>query len=149
MDLKRQLFVPPPHGQTSRVDTRTSLSAAYVIWVPALAKDTSGFDMSGGNWTQSRMYGRFGQGFVGCSPRHSFRWILDLSSCKTESKKDKVSPPVTPGDHSSDGPSPLTPVPGESGRIGLVALLSESCVTGRIVAPLKSGELAQPRFELV
>jgi hypothetical protein len=33
------------------------------------------FDMSGGNWTQSRMYGRFGQGFVGCSPRHSFRWI--------------------------------------------------------------------------
>ncbi|CAG8089809.1 unnamed protein product [Penicillium nalgiovense] len=34
---------------------------------------------------------------------------LDLSSCKTESKKDKVSSPVTPGDHSSDGLSPLTP----------------------------------------
>ncbi|KAJ5456858.1 hypothetical protein N7530_012132 [Penicillium desertorum] len=34
---------------------------------------------------------------------------LDLSSCKTESKKDKVTSPVTPGDHSSDGPSPLTP----------------------------------------
>lgn len=33
------------------------------------------------------------------------------------------------------------PVSGESGRIGLVALLSESCMTGRIVAPLKSGEL--------
>ena len=33
------------------------------------------------------------------------------------------------------------PVPGESGRIGLVALLSESCITGRIVAPLKRGEL--------
>lgn len=33
------------------------------------------------------------------------------------------------------------PVPGESGRTGLVALLSESCITGRIVAPLKSGEL--------
>ncbi|KAJ5969614.1 hypothetical protein N7501_005862 [Penicillium viridicatum] len=34
---------------------------------------------------------------------------LDLSSCKTESKKEKVSSPVTPGDHSSDGPTPLTP----------------------------------------
>ncbi|KAJ6139834.1 hypothetical protein N7471_006320 [Penicillium samsonianum] len=34
---------------------------------------------------------------------------LDLSSCKTESKKEKVSSPVTPGDHSSDGQSPLTP----------------------------------------
>lgn len=33
------------------------------------------------------------------------------------------------------------PVPGESARVGLVALLSESCATGRIVAPLKSGEL--------
>lgn len=33
------------------------------------------------------------------------------------------------------------PVSGESGRIGLVALLSESCITGRIVAPLKRGEL--------
>ncbi|KAJ9491988.1 hypothetical protein VN97_g1248 [Penicillium thymicola] len=34
---------------------------------------------------------------------------LDLSSCKTESKKEKVSSPVTPGDHGSDGPTPLTP----------------------------------------
>ncbi|KAF4765203.1 hypothetical protein N7455_004557 [Penicillium solitum] len=34
---------------------------------------------------------------------------LDLSSCKTESKKEKGSSPVTPGDHSSDGPTPLTP----------------------------------------
>ncbi|KAJ5607177.1 hypothetical protein N7537_003796 [Penicillium hordei] len=34
---------------------------------------------------------------------------LDLSSCKTESKKEKVSSPVTPGDHSSDEPTPLTP----------------------------------------
>ncbi|KAF7530527.1 hypothetical protein PCG10_000028 [Penicillium crustosum] len=34
---------------------------------------------------------------------------LDLSSCKTKSKKEKVSSPVTPGDHSSDGPTPLTP----------------------------------------
>lgn len=32
-------------------------------------------------------------------------------------------------------------VSGESGRVGLVALLHESCVTGRMVAPLKSGEL--------
>lgn len=32
-------------------------------------------------------------------------------------------------------------MPGVCGRIGLVALLSESCATGRIVAPLKSGEL--------
>ncbi|KAJ5804507.1 uncharacterized protein N7518_000810 [Penicillium psychrosexuale] len=34
---------------------------------------------------------------------------LDLSSCKTDSKKDKASSPVTPCDRSSDGPSPLTP----------------------------------------
>ncbi|KGO41899.1 Rho GTPase activation protein [Penicillium expansum] len=34
---------------------------------------------------------------------------LDLSSWKTESKKEKVSSPVTLGDHSSDGLSPLTP----------------------------------------
>lgn len=43
---------------------------------------------------------------------------------------------VRPGVVGSAGP-----VPGESGRIGLVALVSESCTTGRIVAPLKSGEL--------
>jgi hypothetical protein len=43
---------------------------------------------------------------------------------------------VIPGVVGSEGPAP-----GESGRVGLVALLSESCVTGRIVAPLKSGEL--------
>ncbi|CAI7585617.1 unnamed protein product [Penicillium glandicola] len=34
---------------------------------------------------------------------------LDLSSFKTESKKEKVSSPLTPGGHSSDGPTPLTP----------------------------------------
>ncbi|OQE44631.1 hypothetical protein PENCOP_c002G01544 [Penicillium coprophilum] len=34
---------------------------------------------------------------------------LDLSSFKMESKKEKVSSPLTPGDHSSDGPTPLTP----------------------------------------
>ena len=34
---------------------------------------------------------------------------LDLSSFKTESKKDKISSPLTPNDQSSDGPSPLTP----------------------------------------
>ncbi|CAG8927690.1 unnamed protein product [Penicillium salamii] len=34
---------------------------------------------------------------------------LDLSSFRTESKKDKISSPLTPNDQSSDGPSPLTP----------------------------------------
>ncbi|KAJ5325640.1 uncharacterized protein N7506_008742 [Penicillium brevicompactum] len=34
---------------------------------------------------------------------------LDLSSFKTESKKDKVSSPLTPNGQSSDGLSPLTP----------------------------------------
>lgn len=32
-------------------------------------------------------------------------------------------------------------VPGETGDVGLVALLLESWVTGRMVAPLKRGEL--------
>jgi hypothetical protein len=34
---------------------------------------------------------------------------LDLSSFKTETKKDKVSSPLTPNGQSSDGLSPLTP----------------------------------------
>lgn len=34
---------------------------------------------------------------------------LDLSSFKKESRKDKISSPLTPNNHSSDGLSPLTP----------------------------------------
>ncbi|KAJ5199806.1 Rho GTPase activation protein [Penicillium cf. griseofulvum] len=34
---------------------------------------------------------------------------LDLSSFKIDSKKAKVPSPLTPGDHSSDGPTPLSP----------------------------------------
>ncbi|KAJ5817542.1 Rho GTPase activation protein [Penicillium robsamsonii] len=34
---------------------------------------------------------------------------LDFSSFKIDLKKEKVTSPLTPGDHSSDGPTPLTP----------------------------------------
>jgi hypothetical protein len=41
--------------------------------------------------------------------RHSTVPNLDLSSFKTESKNGRVSSPLTPGDQSPDGLSPLTP----------------------------------------
>jgi hypothetical protein len=47
---------------------------------------------------------------------------------------------VRPGVEGSGAVS-VVKLPGEGGIVGLVALALDSCVTGRMVAPLKNGEL--------